>query len=327
MGTAVNLGLAAGQAGAWLGESLKRLLPAGLIRAGLPPRRVRIFEIRTFPLTEPAKAALALAGRGGAPVDVKLSREVFLYRELTVPRAAQKHAGDVVALQMRQSMPGQAEGLIWRHVTGPGTTVQVFVLKAEWLTELKQTPGVTLRRVMIDGVKAPPLYDARAETDKIERFWTHAAVAVAGGALALVLSVQTFAVVRAEHAVAQKTAQVAALREDATAARDVAEARDARSAAHLASVGRLVQETRRLTLLADLTRVLDDDVSLESFALDGQLLRLSGLATKDVSGVVSAIRSLEWAEGVDLDEAVAIETGSGGRRFQLRIIVKGGASQ
>lgn len=319
--------MAVGQAGAWLGETLQHLLPAGLVRAGLPPRRVRTVEIRTFPLTEPAKSALALAGRGGAPVDVNLPRDVFLVRELTVPRAAQKHAGDVVALQVRQSMPGQADGLIWRHANGPGNSVQVFILKAAWLTELEQASGVSLRRVVIDGVNAPPLFDARAKTDRIERFWNRLAFAVSGGALALALLVQGFAVLRAENAVVETAARVAELREEATVARSEAEARSGRSAAHLADAVRLVQHNQRLTLLADLTRVLDDGVSLSSFALDDQVLRLSGVAAGDVAGVVSAIRTLGWAEDVDLDGAVAIEAGSGNRRFQLRITVNSGGGQ
>lgn len=327
MGIAVNLGLAVEQAGTWLSESLGRLLPAGLVRAGLPPRRVRLVEIRTFPLTEPAKAALALAGRGNSPVDVQLSREVFLYRELTVPRAARKHVGDVVDLQVRQSMPGQADGLIWRHVTGPGATVQVFILKAAWLAELEQASGGSLRRVAIDGVKARAFYDARAKTDRIERFWNRVMATFAAGILIVVLVAQSLAVMQAEEAVAEKAAQVETLREEATAARSEAEARSARSAAQLADARRLMDEARRLTLLADLTRVLSDDVSLSSFALDGQLLRLSGVAAEDVSGVVTAIRSLEWVEAVELDGAVAIETGSGDRRFQMRITLKVGGTE
>lgn len=322
----MNLGPAIGQAGAWLGETLSRVFPASLIRAGLPPRKVRVVEIRTFPLTEPSRAALALAGRGGTPVDVHLPRDVFLHRELTVPRAAQKHAEEIVDLQIRQSLPGQADGLIWRHVTGPGTTVQVYILKAAWLAELEQATNGLLRRVVIDGVKASPYYDARERTDRIERFWNSATVALTAGTLVLVLAVQGFAVLRAENEVVEKAAQVTALREEATAARSEAEARSARSTAQLADARRLVEETQRLTLLADLTRVLSDDVALSSFALDGQVLRLTGDAGEDVSGVVDAIRSLSWVDAVELDGAVAIETGSGDRRFQMRITLKGGGT-
>jgi Tfp pilus assembly protein PilN len=327
MGITVNLGLAIRQATASLGERLSCLFPASLTRAGLPPRKVRVVEIRTFPLTEPARAALALAGRGGTPVDVHLSRDVFLYRELTVPKAAHRHAGEVVDLQVRQSMPGQANGLVWRHVTGPGTTVKVFILKDAWLAELQSATDGVLRRVEIKGVKATAFYDASAKTDRIERFWNRAVVAFAGSALILVLAVQGFAIVQANNAVAEIAAQVEALREEATAARSAAEARSVRSAAQLADARRLMEDTRRLTLLSDLTRVLSDNVSLSSFALDGQLLRLSGDAGEDISDVVTAIRSLAWAEAVELDGAAAIETGSGDRRFQMQVTLKGGGIQ
>ena len=324
MGVAVNLGLDVGRTGGRLGESLQRLAPALLVRAGLPPRRVRSVLVDTLPLTDPARAALRLAGEGGAPVDIRLSREVFLCRSVPVPQAARKDAAGAVALQLRQSMPGQAEGLVWRHVDGPGDALDVYILKAARLTELVQGAGITVRRVLIDGVEAAALYDARAQTDRVERFWNRTAPMLAAAMLAGVLAVQGVAVMRAEGTVAEAEARVAALRDEAAAARGAAEARNAQSAAQMADAARLVRESRRLVLVADLTRVLGDEVWLSSFALDGQVLRLSGFAAGDVAAVVAAIRPLDWVEAVDLDGAVAIDAGSGDRRFQLLVTLKAG---
>ncbi|MEY4982303.1 MAG: hypothetical protein RIR62_569, partial [Pseudomonadota bacterium] len=203
MGIAVILGLDMGRAGERLGESLARMAPAALVRAGLPPRRVRSVLVGALPLTDPAKAALALAGAGGTPVDVRLSRELFLIRSVAVPPAARKDAAGAVALQLRQSMPGQAEGLVWRHAEGSGGAVDVYILKSARLTEVLQGAGVTVRRVVIEGVDAAPLYDARAETDRPERFWNRAVPVVAALALVAVLAVQGLAVMRAEGAVAE----------------------------------------------------------------------------------------------------------------------------
>lgn len=324
MGIAVILGLDMGRAGERLGESLARLAPAALVRAGLPPRRVRSVLVGALPLTEPAKAALALAGAGGAPVDVRLSKELFLVRSVAVPAAARKDAAGAVALQLRQSMPGQAEGLVWRHEDRPGEAVDVFILKSARLTELLQGAGVTVRRVLIDGVDAAPLFDARDETDRVERFWNRAVPLLAAVALAAVLAVQGLAVMRAEGAVAEAEARLAALRDEAAAARAEAEARNAQMTAEMADAARLIRESRRLALVADLTRVLGDGVWLSSLALDGGVMRVSGFADGEVADVLAAIRPLDWVEAVDLDGAVAADAASGDRRFQLLITVKAG---
>lgn len=325
MGIAVILGLDMGRAGERLGESLARLAPAMLVRAGLPPRRVRSVLVGALPLTDAAKAALALAGAGGAPVDVRLARELFLVRSVAVPAAARKDAAGAVALQLRQSMPGQAEGLVWRHVDGgSGEAVDVFILKSARLTELVQAAGVTVRRVLIDGVEAAPLFDARAETDRVERFWNRAVPVVAVVALVAVLAVQWLAVMRAEGSVAEAEARLAAMRDEAAAARAEAEARNAQMTAEMADAARLVRESRRLALVADLTRVLGDGVWLSSLALDGGVMRVSGFAEGEVADVLAAIRPLDWVEAVDLDGAVAVDAASGERRFQLVITVKAG---
>lgn len=82
------------------------MIPAFLLRAGLPPRRVRSVRIDALPLTDPARAALAMAGKRGAAVDVRLAPDLFLRRALPLPGVARRDLAGAVAIQMRQSMPG-----------------------------------------------------------------------------------------------------------------------------------------------------------------------------------------------------------------------------
>jgi Tfp pilus assembly protein PilN len=137
-----------------------------------------------------------------------------------------------------------------------------------------------------------------------------------------VLAVQGFQVMQAERAVAAAEARLAALRDEAIAARSAAEERSAQSAAQMADAARLMRESRRLTLLADLRQVLGEGDSLTSFALDGSVLRLAGVTQGDVAATVAAIRAVGWVAEVELDGAVAVETGSGNRRFQLQVTLE-----
>lgn len=305
-------------------DGLTRLLPPYLVRAGLPPRRIRTVLISALPLEPSAKAALALAGQGGAAVDLRLAPDLFLKRSVDLPIAARRDAAAALALHMRQSMPGQAEGLIWRHVRSQTDTglVNVFILKQTRLSEVSQQAGVTVRRVTIDGVQVSPLIDNRRTTDRPERFWNRAVLLLATAILIAVLGTQAWTLSGLKSAIAAETARVATLRDRAAAARTTAEARSADASARLADRALLGQEGRRFHLIADLTRVLDSSVWISTLALDGRILRLTGHAQGEIASVIAAIRPLAWVETVDLDGAVSVDTSLNERRFQLIISLK-----
>ena len=122
--------------------------------------------------------------------------------------------------------------------------------------------------------------------------------------------------------VADETARVADLRDKAAAARAAAETRGAETSARLSDLLRLEQDSSRLGLIADLTRVLDDSVWLSTFALDGSTLRLTGTSQQEIAPVIAAIRPLAWAGSVDLDGAVLVDSVTGERRFQLIIALR-----
>lgn len=302
------------------------MLPGWLVRAGLPPRAVRRVFVDVLPLEPSTKAALRIAADDGSAVEVVLARDLFLKRSVPLPAAARRDAAGAVALQMRQSMPGQAEGLIWRHVDAPGEAVDVHVLKEARLTELLQEAGVPLRRVVIDGVATAPLYDARAMVDRAERFWNRAVPVAAVLLLGAVLAVQAVALWRADATVAEAEAQLAALRDEAAAARAAAEARDAEGAARQADAMRMARDSRRLALLADLTAALGDEVWATSVLIQDDVLRVSGFVDGDVAQVLAAIKALPWVETVDLDGSVGLMEGSAERRFQVIVTLRAGGA-
>lgn len=305
-----------------LRERLEGALPDWLIRAGLPPRAVRRVRVSALPLEPAARAVLASAGQGGAAVEVALAPDLFLKRAVPLPAAARRDAAGAVALQMRQSMPGQAEGLIWRHAEGTGETVDVYVLKEARLTELLREAGVRLRRVVIDGVATAPLHDARGETDRAERFWNRAMPVLAGLVLLAVLGGQGLRLWQADQAVAAGEARLAALRDEAAAARATAEARDAEGAARQADALRMARDGRRMALLADVTGALGDEVWLTSLMVQGDVLRLGGFVAGDVAQVLAAVKALPWVAAADLDGAVGLGEGTGERRFQVIVTMR-----
>jgi Tfp pilus assembly protein PilN len=141
----------------------------------------------------------------------------------------------------------------------------------------------------------------------------------------VVLAAQGWRLYDLKTALAKETARVATLRDTAAAARAEAESQNAIGTARMADMERLARENRRLPLLADLTRVLGDEIWVSNFALEGDILRLSGFSEIDMAQVVAAIRPLPWVAGVELDGAVTLDDASGARRFLLNVeLAKGG---
>lgn len=317
--------LAAGTAG--FGRLRARLSDAALLRAGWPVRPVRVVRIASFPMSEAVIAALTIAGAGGHPVDLRLEQNLFLRRRLSLPSAAMADAGAAVALHLRQTMPGQAEGLVWRHAVVAGDAVDIFVLKEARLAEIVRAAPVTVRRVWIDGAECPPLLDASARTDRAERFWNGAVAALAACAFGAVLAVQGWSLFSETRAVGAARAEVAALRDQAAALRARADAEGAAQSALRADLARLARDRNRLPLLADLTGALGDGVWLGGLLLDGDVLRLSGFTTGRVADSSDALRRLPWVESVELDGGAATGVNGSETRFGLLVTLADGGAE
>ena len=125
---------------------------------------------------------------------------------------------------------------------------------------------------------------------------------------------------------ADAEAQLATLRDEATAARAAAEARDAEGAARQADAIRMARDDRRLALMADLTAALGDEVWATSVMIQDDVVRLSGFVDGDVAQVLAAIKALPWVETVDLDGSVGLMEGSAERRFQVIVTLRAGGA-
>lgn len=324
MGVNVPMGLGPVSKAPWPTKMAARYLPPWLTRAGLPPRQVRRIDVDDLPLNKHLVAELVAAGRRQQPVDLFLAQDLFLKTSVSLPAAARREFSAAVALQIRQTMPGQAAGLVWRPVQpvwrrSQTARVAVYLIKEARLAELLRQAGPSVRRVLVNGVEAAPLIDNSRRTDRPERFWNRATFALAALALLAVLGLQEMRYRSLNGQIADARTRVAALRDAAAQTRAAAEIRNAEFAAFMDERARFERESRPLDLIGDLTRALDDRVWLSSFLLDGATLRLVGFAGQDIAAVVSAIRGLDWVASVDLEGAVVVDAAGGERRFQLLV--------
>lgn len=311
----------------WSTTVMAQYLPPWLTRAGLPPRLVRRIKVTEVPLEKTLLAELAALSKRKVPFDLYLAQNLFLQITVNLPYAARKEFSAAVALQIRQTMPGQAAGLVWRQVTpnwrrSKTAEVSVYLIKEATLKGIVGLAGRGLRRILVDGVDVVPLVDNRRRTDRAERFWNIAAFALAILALTAVLGFQFSRYQLVADQVADAKARVAALRDTAAETRAGADLRRAEFAVLTDDMARFERESQPLAIISDLSRVLDDRVWLSSFVLDGTVLRLDGFAEQDIANVVSSVRKLDWVASVELEGAIVIDEADGEQRFQLLVNIR-----
>lgn len=307
-------------------------VPRWLILPGFARRWSRVIYI-----DDPKDLRLGLHKvRRGDRIDVLLNPTVLLRKSMEVPSKARSSLSQVVDLTIRQTMPQQAGGLVWRHRVAGRTKgqlkVEVFLLKSTTLSQLDEEIeglGATLRTVGIAGHAASGLlYDARRRTDRMARFWAW----IAGGLALMILAwmlvqwtVEKRALDRQETAL---RTELAAVHQQIVEAQTRLEAQDAEVTDRRLQIEAFADDYHRLGLLLDLTEVLPDDVWISDLSVSGAQLRFSGFASGEVSAVVEAIRQLDWALDVDLDGPVFFDTRDRRNRFEMLVsltVVKGAA--
>ncbi|TNC71356.1 PilN domain-containing protein [Rubellimicrobium roseum] len=312
------------QAGGRLRDRLGAALPEWLWRAGLPPRRVRRVRLDSLPPDPTATALLAEAGRDRRPVDVAIAPALFLRKTVAIPAAARRDAERAVALQMRQGLPAEARGLLWRArplgSRGAKADYEVLVLKQDSLTAVLRACGTEPRRVVIaDREGFAPLIDNRRRADRPQWAWNRATPVLAGLALLAALGAQGWRLAELGATERALRAEILALGDRAAAARAAAEARDGEAAARIRDTARLASESGRLAQLAGLTAALDDSVWLASLAVDGRTWRLVGFARSDIPTVIAGLQALPWVETVAPEGSIVLDPATGEGRFQLTL--------
>lgn len=306
------------------------LFPTSVLAGGLPPRPPLTLRMETLLPGAAEQSALRAAARRGRPVDVELPRDVFLEKTVSIPRAARAQAQAAIAVQMRQEMPAQGRGLVWREALperrGDRLHFPVLLMKQDELAALRRAveeTGAPLRLVRAAAMPGmAPFLDRRGVTDRAQRRWTALLVLLLAMVAGWTLFERWSALSELESRNAALAQEVAALMDQAVEAQQEAVSREASLSTLAAEIASFEAEYHRLPILTDLTALLEDRVWLSALSLDRDEMRLTGFAEMEVTAVVEAIRSAPWAAEVALDGPVILDPVSRQNRFQLRVTLR-----
>ncbi len=238
-----------------------------------------------FGLTAAGMATLRrmLDSRPGTPLLLRIPPDTMLERPVTLPLAAERDIGRVLAYDMDRITPFTADEVFWTHAISERDRTRGRLLAR--LLIVPKAPFLSLLEVLKQAGLAPVALEATAPLRRVKlsrapsardrwRRWGLAGGGAAVGALALAAILLPFLLQSAERR--QVEAEIAALRPHVEAVdalrRDLA--------ARAGSVDVVVAERTRVGdavgVLAAITEILPDDTYLNSFALHQGRIEMTG---------------------------------------------------
>ena len=313
----------------FLSQTLRRLctavFPATLFLPGLPGRSSVEIDIATLPLNALCRSLAVAAQR---PVTAVIAPSAALHRRIVLPRAAAAKADDAIALQLRQTLPSQGRGLIWRAEAigrhAGQVEYDVYILKdsqvADLLHDLRRA-GVDLQMITIGSGSGRPVWQLMPDAVRTAKRWmAFSALAVVTIALGLVFVVEQDRAAVADL-VDLRSARIADLEERLILEKSKSDQSRQQSQAVQSDIALFAAQSRRLSILSDLTDILPDTVWVSELSITGDRLVLSGFAQRDVAAVTTLIQKLPWAEGVQLNGPISYDSYSGQNRFEVGLTI------
>lgn len=300
-------------------------IPLSLFRPGLPQHSAAEVHVSSLPLSAASKVD---AKRLKGPVSVVLDRSLALERRIELPKAVSGKADQAIALQLRQTLPNRAQGLVWRSVvsgrTGNTVAYNAYILKQAVLDELLsdlRSVGAKVSSIRFDIPRVPEVWELSPASPVTAKNW-------AGFTALCVILISVFSVIKLSleksaltDLVETRSQQVAELQERLKKRKETAGDQEKSSLAALQDITTFQTQSRRLNLLGDLTQVLPDSVWVSELSISGDRLVLSGFSSGEVTDVVRLVQGLPWAKDVQLNGSVSFDSYSGQSRFELGLLI------
>jgi Tfp pilus assembly protein PilN len=302
----------------------KRILPDGLFRPGLPLGPLPVVEVTGLPLSA---SGLDEARAAGRHVTLVLSATLFHERRISLPMAAANHAARAIELELRQSMPRHAAGLIWgiERVLKTKDRIEYRVLiakeapVAQVIEDLAKI-DTRVERVTAGSAEGPQLWSRQPDTGAgKDRQWLLLTILlVLGIAFGKAFMLQKEATALAELAQARQ-ARISELENRKVLAEEASRLSESGRAEVAAAARIFALHSQRLRILTDLSEVFPDDTWVSELTISGHEMFIEGFARRDVAELVVSLQSLPWVESVSLSGATTFDHYSEQSRFSLSI--------
>lgn len=303
------------------------IFPSVIFDPGWGLLRTRRIEIAGLPLDVANREALRTAARRGEQLRVVLPPAALFRRKHMVRRSAMSKAAAAIAIELRQAMPAQANGLIWHlvfeKVEGDLAEYSVYIARKDLVLALKseiESHGAILAGIDIRG--AGILVEC-LDGGEPRRRWLAGAL---GLGIAMVIAVSFVAWNRAESATTagdRLAARLAGLKNEAVKLRTELDTRESQSQSLAADLAEFGRGRGRAALLSSLSSALPDTAWLSELAISGTGVDMAGFTTGEVSSVLAALQGVPALQSPQLTAPALVDSLSGETRFQVRAVLPG----
>lgn len=266
--------------------------------------------------------------RRNATVSLLLPQTSSLERRVELPKAARRQAAAILDLDLERSTPFKRAGVLSAFTLEPSlrkgwlTAAQVIVKRKSAEGAQRQIEALGLKVAHIGlwaGEGKPPLQlDLSAGVADRPAVKARSMAAPALLAAALAASLIWIATSRREAAIIHLDGEIAELRQKASDAHKLAAAGS--EAARQANAVRSFVDARKpaAEIIDDLTRLLGDDVWLETLKLDGGAVEITGLA-KSASAIVPVLERSATFKDAEPLAPITFDGSAGKEHFSYRV--------
>lgn len=311
----------------WWIEQLSALIPPALRRLDEPGRRAIVLAVDDGTITTTARRRGEPVTVGRFPADphgisalaealdtrsrrvsaaLAVAPAALLRKPLSLPLLAKKNLRQVLELEMEHETPFAADEVIWDHRisrqdrASGRMDVELFLLPRENIAaalDLAAEAGVKVEaiEIVVDGAPLCLRLAGATAAPALTQRYAGAVLAAAAALLALTAAALPFG--RLELALIDARADVAALREKATAVTELRNQIELMSRPEKFFARERSRVREPLAVLAAVTRALPDDTYLTEFALRGERAILVGMspAAANLIAPISAAAPLQDA--------------------------------
>lgn len=261
------------------------------------------------------------------PVNIQLSPDFFLIRDVQIPKSGQSETDSILKLSLQKASPVPISDFTWRNqlkrAEGETLHFKQYVIKSKTLAEISElstVAGFQLRTVSVEtngGIL--PLIDSRSVTDRPVRRWMAILFLVVLG-LASINCWQLF------DSYARTNKDIALLKEQVIVLRDrtVAKIEENKQAMQTGSEQQqvyltLLSNRARAKQLAEISNSFPLDAWISEFEVNDSKAILGGFLGSDISDVLAALNRQETIAKAVLQGALSSGSGSSQRRFRISV--------
>lgn len=305
-------------------EHLQRFFQMGVFQPLLGLSRRALVSVDRLPLDEAGEKRLREIVQKRPLVDLVIDPKNALRRQVKLARAARGHAESAIAVQMRQLMPANGKGLVWRaHLvgaTGAHLVYDVYLLKQGDLDTLQRSvvlAGGRVGRIGLAIKGVAPFMSEQARSLRARVIWASLTLilVVALAAVAALNLDQRVGYLRADNEAGAE--RVRALEEQIAQSSEQSSNATNRIEEIEGDLATFNRQSSPLAIIASLAETLPDDVWVSELTIEDGMVFLSAFTSGDVAGILNLLRSIDWVTSVRLRGGVIIDDYAQQSRFSV----------